>query len=76
MAIMGTGLGGAVAAVLASLTLAGGGAVGGRGALALMRGVHRYGMRKGESALRGLLGDVASRAEGGWRLTKGDDPAS
>lgn len=43
------------------------GLVGGvRLTLGALRGFHRYGLRKGTTALEGLAASVAARAEGGW----------
>ena len=60
---------GPIGAVLVPAMMAGGG-VGGVG-LGMMgyRALYRYAMRRGVRALDGLLGAVASRAEGGWGTT-------
>ena len=82
----GLGLGLAVAAALGALAtgpvsvilfatfMVGGVALGGGLATKGFRAVCSYGWRKGLTALEGLLGAVASRAEGGWGINKLADP--
>ncbi len=75
---MGAGLGlaggvalllGPIGAVLVPAMIVGGG-VGGVGlGMTAYRALYRYAMRRGVRALDGLLGAVASRAEGGWGAT-------
>ena len=79
---MGLGLGLAGAATVAAIGLSGigvvvapailvaGGATGGGLGVKGYRAMYRYAMRRGHRALDGLLGAVASRAEGGWGITK------
>jgi len=82
---VGLGLGLAGAATIAAIGLTGIGALlapavliagvttgGGLGATGY-RAMYRYAMRRGQRALDGLLGAVASRAEGGWGITKFPD---
>ncbi len=66
------GLGG-IGALAAPTVLIAGGATGGGLGLKVYRALYRYAMRRGERALDGLLGAVASRAEGGWGITKSQD---
>ncbi len=79
---VGLGLGLAGAATIAAIGLTGIGALlapavliagvttgGGLGATGY-RAMYRYAMRRGQRALDGLLGAVASGAEGGWGITK------
>lgn len=74
---LGLGLAGAAAiglsgigVVVAPAILVAGGATGGVLGVKGYRAVYRYAMRRGHRALDGLLGAVASRAEGGWGITK------
>lgn len=60
---------GPIVAVVAGLVAAGGAAGGGLGAVAALRAVYRHSLRRGERGLQGLLAAVATRAEGGWKLT-------
>ena len=82
---MGLGLGLAGAAAVAAIGLSGigvvvapailvaGGATGGALGVTGYRAAYRSAMRRGQRALDGLLGAVASRAEGGWGITKLED---
>ncbi|MCH7857789.1 MAG: hypothetical protein IIB37_13625, partial [Gemmatimonadetes bacterium] len=82
---IGLGLGLAGAATVAAIGLSGigvvvapailvaGGATGGALGVTGYRAAYRYAMRRGQRALDGLLGAVASRAEGGWGITKLED---
>ncbi len=69
-AAIGLGGIGALGPLVAPAVLIVGGATGGGLGLKVYRAAYRYAMRRGERALDGLLGAVASRAEGGWGITK------
>jgi len=71
-AVAAIGLSG-IGVVVAPAILVAGGATGGGLGVKGYRAMYRYAMRRGERALDGLLGAVASRAEGGWGITKLDD---
>ncbi len=61
---------GPIGAVLVPAMMAGGGVVGAGLGLTGYRAIYRYAMRRGVRALDGLMGAVASRAEGGLRINK------
>lgn len=61
-----------VAAVVAGLLVAGSTAGGGVGGVWGYRALYRYALRRGESALTGMLGAVVAEAEGGWGLAPDD----
>ncbi len=65
---------GPVSAILFATFMVGGVALGGGLGTKGFRAVCSYGWRKGLTALEGLLGAVASRAEGGWGINKLADP--
>jgi hypothetical protein len=65
---------GPVSVILFATFLVGGVALGGGLGTKGFRAVCGYGWRKGLTALEGLLGAVASRAEGGWGINKLADP--
>ncbi len=68
-AVAAIGLSG-IGVVVAPAILVAGGATGGGLGVKGYRAMYRYAMRRGHRALDGLLGAVASRAEGGWGITK------
>jgi len=68
-AVAAIGLSG-IGVVVAPAILVAGGATGGGLGVRGYRAMYRYAMRRGHRALDGLLGAVASRAEGGWGITK------
>ena len=71
-AVAAIGLSG-IGVVVAPAILVAGGATGGGLGVKGYRAMYRYAMRRGQRALDGLLGAVASRAEGGWGITKSQD---
>jgi len=71
-AVAAIGLSG-IGVVVAPAILVAGGATGGGLGVKGYRALYRYSIRRGHRALDGLLGAVASRAEGGWGITKLDD---
>lgn len=72
----GAGIGAALAGTavlgpaIVPVALVGGLALGAAATTKGMRMLYRHGLRVGERALDGLLGDVALRAQGGWGLSK------
>ena len=62
-----------IGVVVAPAILVAGGATGGGLGVKGYRAMYRYAMRRGQRALDGLLGAVASRTEGGWGITKSQD---
>ncbi len=65
---------GPASVILFATFMVGGAALGGGLGTKGFRAVCSYGWRKGLTALEGLLGAVASRAEGGWGINKLADP--
>ncbi len=59
---------------LAAILVAGGGLAGGGLGVKAYRALYRVGIHRARTALEGLLGAIAGRAQGGWRSTPlGDD---
>ncbi len=65
---------GPIGAVLVPAMMAGGGVGGASLGMMGYRAIYRYAMRRGVRALDGLLGALASRAEGGLGINKLADP--
>jgi hypothetical protein len=60
------GLAGPALGVLAALVVTGGAVGGGLATRTLYRTVFRYALRKGQTALEGLLSSISTKAQGGW----------
>ncbi len=67
MALASTGVGTVVGVGIAMASAGGAGG----GALKGLQVSYRYGLRRGEKGLQGLMAAVAIKAEGGWGLTEG-----
>jgi len=67
------GLAGGAVGILAALVVTGGAVGGGMAGTKLYRALYRYALRKGRTALEGLAAAVSAKAQGGWGIRPAPD---